>query len=506
MNSALQNNSRSKGAGQYLFMSAAGLGILLGWRYVGQRQSLWQDEISALTHGLQPWGSFVVEIIRNEIHPFVYFAFLKFYQQLFASDDRGLLLSSLVLQVLALISFAWVARREFGSSAAGVGAIIYASLPVFAAQAGNLRMYALVTLLVILCWGAQRELLRSGKLSLAIASFVLQLLAAYAHVVGFLFVVLLAICARWSMSGSTVPLGERRWIQVQLATVIAMSPLPLLALLRGGPKLDAVRGLDLLIQPATLMLPWSASGVVEWAYALSLVALLLVALINKPTRMATIAFPLFAWGISSGLAWLGKPIYRNYVFAAYLLPLICLFGGAALSSLLKAGGIAVAVAASVLSSFYVWSAIPGNTPSENYQPAAHFLAEHIKSGDVVVVEHYDVYWGVLRYCVGPNWGEPLSEMSQAGGEKWKPLISRLGPKWAKRLHLIPDSDEVVNRGVEYVFGLPTRSGIIKPGHTLWFVAWSGDPKPMHVPPGTAPTVLQQFGNELQVGTINPIRP
>lgn len=43
-------------------------GLVAAALYWWSRGSLWEDEIIAITHGLQPLLGFFVEVLRNEIH------------------------------------------------------------------------------------------------------------------------------------------------------------------------------------------------------------------------------------------------------------------------------------------------------------------------------------------------------------------------------------------------------------------------------------------------------
>ena len=113
-------------------------------RYWAQRRSLWEDEVIAITHAFLPLPGFFVEVLRNDVHPFLYFLFLKAWSAFSFGSDRWVLASSLACAFASLLTLSWVAYRVHGVRAALWCAAIFAVLPNFAWAAGNLRMYAAI--------------------------------------------------------------------------------------------------------------------------------------------------------------------------------------------------------------------------------------------------------------------------------------------------------------------------------------------------------------------------
>ncbi|MEI6669941.1 MAG: hypothetical protein WCP29_17465 [Acidobacteriota bacterium] len=474
------------------------LGSGNAFRYWSERNSLWQDEISAITHALQPWPSFLVEIVRNEIHPPVYFALLKLWQQFLPSDDRSLLLSSVFLQLCALTVLGIVAAREFGPRASAYACLVYAAMPIFPAQAGNLRMYALASCLILLTWQANCRLLREPSGRTAAVTVFLQTMTGYTHLTAFMFVGLAALGAYGSVRAEGRIPGARRWRRTGVATAVLLAPLALLAFVRGGPKLSKEHGLAFISHIASMMLPWQVPSTLLAAYGLGLALLLALGLVDRRTRPTVLVIPIGACVLATLLAFVGRPLFRNYVFAAYLLPIVGLCAARGLTTLARWPVAGMAIAACLCSSLYTWAAIPGRTPDENYAPATSFLKGSLRPGDTVYVAHYDVYWGILRYCVGPRWGEPLDVMPLHSNDKWQAVQRRLGTGWADRLRLVPQTDRLVDKGVAYVF----ESQVAVSRGRIWFVSWAGDTEPFALPPGAALRIVRRFGRELTIGVVD----
>jgi hypothetical protein len=103
-----------------------------------------------------------------------------------------------------------------------------------------------------------------------------------------------------------------------------------------------------------------------------------------------------------------------------------------------------------------------------YKSAAEFIKEHVSEGDLVVTDNVAVFWGLMRYGVGPDWGRPLEVDRMEDNEAWKGLKKRLGSRVTKILHLNPKRDYVDHDGVRYVIS-SDASGHGERGETIWLV-------------------------------------
>lgn len=93
---------------------------------------------------------------------------------------------------------------------------------------------------------------------------------------------------------------------------------------------------------------------------------------------------------------------------------------------------------------------------DNYGETGRLVKQMAQPGDIVVVPNNSVYWGVMRYAVGENWGKPLSILPLEPNAQWRGLFNKLGPKWTETLGLHPASDHVVSNQVAYVIGEDAR--------------------------------------------------
>jgi mannosyltransferase len=129
-----------------------GVGLVLGvaLRFVASTP-LWLDE--ALTANLAELSpSELLEALRSDGHPPLYYLLLHYWGGLVGSSDAALRALSGVLSVAAL-PLAWIAGRRFGGPVAGWVAVAVLAMNPFALRyATENRMYSLVALEVLVVW------------------------------------------------------------------------------------------------------------------------------------------------------------------------------------------------------------------------------------------------------------------------------------------------------------------------------------------------------------------
>lgn len=467
-----------------------------------QRGSFWEDEIIAVTHGLQPFPSFFVEILRNDIHPFFYFFLLKLWSSVDFGSDSWVLASSLAGSLLTIAVISSVVFREHGGRAALWAATLFCLLPTFSWSAGSLRMYGLMPAIAVACWFTNRELLRTGRSRWVLAVVVLQLMQAYTHAIGFFFAAFFALAAvveqRDKLNRRTVVL----WGGAQLASLIGMVPVVGSALIRGTEPLAMPSLQSLLSLPAETAAVWGATPGMLVVGGVSFLFLLAFSLLDKAGRIPVLVIPCGALLVCMALSSMGKPMFKPPVFTANLTPFLAIGAAISIAKYRRPGLQLIAAAYAVAMAVALWTGDLNRHAAGNYQPAAQYLASNTRPGDVVVVPTNSVFWGIMRYAVSPRWGRPLAIMQMEDNEQWAKLKEKLGPRWVNRLGLTPVADYVDNEGVRYVIGTDISRHWHGAGR-LWIVHRRnyedrGQEK-IALPEPVLQDSVRWFGGELSVG-------
>jgi hypothetical protein len=196
------------------------------------------------------------------------------------------------------------------------------------------------------------------------------------------------------------------------------------------------------------------------------------AMAERGSRIRTLVVPLAALAVAIVVSMAAKPMIKVPVFAANLLPFLALGAGVGVAHhgkrYLRAGAYAcllvLAIAAFPLMRYQL--------PSDAYLKAGESIAAQAQSGDIVVVPNVSVYWGIMRYAVGENWGKPLEIMPLKPNAQWQALLNKIGAQNSTRLGLYPISDHVTYRGVDYVIGEDARH-MTASAQRVWVVQRNG---------------------------------
>lgn len=429
------------------------VGVISTLSYFFSRHSFWEDELIALTHGLQPFPEFFVQILRNDIHPFFYFLVLKVWALPFPESDQWILASSLVMAFASLIVIAYVTRENFGTRAAIWAAAIFIILPNFSWAAGNLRMYSLVPGLIVLAWHFNRVYFHTGDRTYLFVAFILQALLIYTHIIEFYFVAfMLAATLASHLNSASRPL-IRNWFIAQTFTTLITLPVLASAVIRGSEPLPTPDLMSILIIPAQLISGWKLSfdPLALSAGGAVFLVLSFFALWHADSRRTALVLVFGALFTSMLISLLGKPMFKSPVFTANLIPFLVIFGATGIARSRETWS--HRIPAILLVTSLAFSSLPWTKallPPENYQPAAEYLKQNMRAGDVVVIPNVSVYWGILRYGVSPDWGYPLSVANLTDNPAWTNLKKKLGTDTTRTLGLIPKTDAVSANGLTFL--------------------------------------------------------
>ena len=477
------------------------VGIVAATAFWLARDSLWEDEIIAITHGLQPLPSFFVEMLRNDIHPFVYFLLLKGWAAVAPGSDRWALASSLLFALLSAACLYHVTARHFGQRAALWACALFCILPNYAWAAGNLRMYSLLPGLAVLTWHLNMRQLSEASAGRGMIMLLVQMLLGYIHAIEVLFLALIALTALWMSVPKLTRANCWSWLRWQALACVLLLPLPLSALFRGTEPLSATTWGSTFAAPAQLVVGWSQSGDPGALAAGSLIFVLLLAAasVTPKGRRLAIGIPVVGLAAALLIGLLGKPLFKPPVFTANLMPFLVMAAGAGFSALptLWLRGLAM-LSLSLLAVVSVpWS--QSLIPQNNYEPAARHLVAHVRAGDVVLVPNVSVYWGMLRYAVGPQWGEPLTTLPPSN-EAWTRLKQKLRPTWVERLRLDPRTDTVRHADVDYIVGESALAQRPFAGR-VWVVQRARYQSLVQLSQPTTSSSVTWFGEELSINLL-----
>lgn len=483
------------------FVAPVGLilcGLLNAFLYWWQRHSLWEDELIALTHTLQPLPQFFVGVVRNDMHPFVYFLLLKVWGVPAPGSDGWMLASSLFLGLACVGFIAFIGLRLGGRSVGLWAAGLFAILPNFAWAAGNLRMYTFVPLLALALWFGQRTYLRTGSHPALLIGVLSALALVWTHAIQFFFVFFIVAAVALECRGDLFSRQRRAWWAVQVLTLLAALPMVGNALVRGTEPLPASDLGLLLLAPAQLFSGWALTDDPAALAAGGLIFVVLLALgLRTPTgrflALVACCAPVFT-AIAVGV--LGKPMFKPPVFVANAVPFLVLAAALGIAHLQGRGvrwGVGV-FAVALAAASVPWSA--RLLPDENFGPAGRYLAQHMQPGDVVAVPRTSVFWGVMRYAAGPRWGAPLQSLPPSNPQ-WVGIERRISPVWQERLGLAPRQNVLLVDGKTYVHG---RDAVLPPDFegSVWVVHRKRYPDQVNMDQPVAERQVVWFGDELSV--------
>lgn len=461
------------------FIGFACLVTLLWWH---GRTALWEDEIIAITHANQQMPLFFMETLRNDIHPPLYFLQLKLWHDIGLTSDAAVLFNSVFCAFVSLAILFGITRKVYGTKAAYYAAALYALLPIFAFSGANLRMYGLLPGCAVLVWYANRQwfLLRARKW--LVWMIVLEAATSYLHAIEFFFVGFIAIGAcveclhharQQAGKGAAPYAGLGGWILAQAVVLALILPLMGSAVIRGSEATAPSTVLMSLTEPGALVAGWAPASIMPLRMAGLVIFFFLAAaaMLERRSRVRTLVIPIATLAVAIAVSMLAKPMIKVPVFASNLLPFIALGAGAGLAlhgnRYWRAGAVAcmlVLAAAALPLMRYQMS-------SDAYAATARQILQSAQPGDVVVVPNVSVYWGVMRYAVGENWGKPLDIMPPANAQ-WEAVFRKLGTEKTSMLGLRPSSDHVVSREVTYLLGEDARR-LTANANRVWVVQRNG---------------------------------
>ncbi|MDO4870981.1 MAG: glycosyltransferase family 39 protein [Candidatus Saccharibacteria bacterium] len=113
---------------------------------IGLRQSIWFDEAYSLQLARRPINE-LINLTSVDVHPPIYYLFLKVWMGLFGDSNLALRFSSVIMMTLALVVTTSLIKGIFNYKTAIISMFVMVISPMLLRYGFELRMYALATLI-----------------------------------------------------------------------------------------------------------------------------------------------------------------------------------------------------------------------------------------------------------------------------------------------------------------------------------------------------------------------
>ncbi len=196
----------------------------LGLRLVGiTHRGLWLDEVVSLDVARHPLGEIVCGRVFDNHTPPLYYILLHLWLKGFPPSRLALRLSSVLADLATLVLLALVVGRAFGRRLGLGAAAAWAVAPFAVRLAQEGRMYSLLMLLVVGCFGLALELDRRRQSRWpAIALALTATAALYTHYYAALSLLVLHLAMAWRLRADRP--AQRRWWLAMGAAGLAFVP------------------------------------------------------------------------------------------------------------------------------------------------------------------------------------------------------------------------------------------------------------------------------------------
>jgi len=338
-------------------------------------ESLWLDELWSVRAATRESWAGLLEEVRYDVHPPLYFAMLRIWMYLLGTSEAVLRSLSAVAGIGAVVVVGLLGRRLAGPAAGLAAATLQATAPFAISMDREARANGWMSFLSILgFWLCSTDELRGRRW---VAYFVVAAALPWLHLFGVWAVVGHGL---WVASEAHTPEGRKKlahWFAA--ASLAALCFVPWLPSLRSQGGEFSARQWYLLPEGDTLawLLPDISGGPGCAAMLVVGVVLVLASADQVRTARLTAAGVLAQIVIPTAVSLTWAPFLRDRNVLA-LLPVLCLAAGIGYVRV-RAGWMWVAVVAASFALNHVRSRFWG--PREEWREAAQFALQHYQPGD-----------------------------------------------------------------------------------------------------------------------------
>lgn len=419
------------------------------------RNWLWYDELLSANFSYGSLISVVAETLRFDVHPPLYYLQLHFWM-LAGTSDQWLMLNPVLWSVAGVASCAWIADRFYGSRAGLLAGLFMALCAGQAQYAQQVRMYSMVSTLVVWAWYWNRRAVETGARALRGAWLWALLFASavvYAHGAG---VVMLSGVGADSLVCSWRAHRRRGLLRWLVAHLILLA-LALPAILLASAKTTAIGHL-VVPDASAVFSTWS--GLVAGRHPFDLpaaaaailiaVLCLILAARQREPRLLLCGGVLVPLAAFASLSHLIRPLWNERNLLP-ITPFVCLALAAGLAAEAGRARAARRLAAALAAALMAGGCIAQQmrlTKGDAFKPASALVRSLAKPGDVVYYRGHEwEFFCFMWYFGGPDWGEPRIVRTFAEPQEWsrRPVLGRLLP-----LFLLPDPGFFMAQGAKVV--------------------------------------------------------
>ena len=466
-----------------LIVGAICIGAILRFA-IDLEHGLWEDEIIAVTHAVQSFPHFFVQILRNDIHPPLYFLQLHLWGKI-SHSDIWFKANSALWGTVALLSLWFILREWRSERLAWTAAAMLAILPTGLWMSQEVRPYAWLSTLVI--WTHYFSLRSFAHSQKNTQNYLILLLGSlciiYSHALGFLAVFFLGIFGLILLRGRMASRRElSHWLLLYSLAATASMPVIVSNLLHDANLGDPVSPNDIMSWLSSLITARDARGWSWWAGLAVYLAIVFGGLILAHTRIVTICFlvaPLaVAALVSTGL----KPVFKSNFFGAFLAPFIAIVLAELCIGMrprIQKFAIAFSLALLLAINTAGWA---NKLASTDFRHAALDIQGRLQPEDVVYAPQLSIFWGMAWYLAGPQWGSALM-IANPPTAQWRRVYTFLGPWLVDLLQLMPRTQTVpLHNGARLVVGNDSISQVTEAARRIWLITYQRADLPDDFPP------------------------
>jgi uncharacterized membrane protein len=427
--------------------------LALGLRLLGlNRRGLWYDELLSANFAAHGPVASLLTVLRFDVHPPLYYLQLGLWT-LLGRGDVWLMANSILWSVAAAVLLGLGVARRHGRAAGWWAGLLLAAAPGALAYADQVRMYPMMTALIVAVWYTQARWLDRPGWRGALVLLAAELGMIYCQTVG---VVLLCGCVAlgaWRVLRGGDARRVRAWIAVQVAAGLGALPVLFVDVSRNVGHIPRA-GLSDMLGTWTFL---SSGGCVARDYALScglgvgpltttaglaFAALIVAIAVVSPRQRveigALVALPL---GLIAALSLAIRPMWLDRLFLT-VIPFLCLtlarFAADPSATLRSLWPARLPRWAPVAAVGVLWLGLgiaeqAQRRKTDGYTAAADWLARTARPGDAVRMADKAEFWAFMWRFDGPGWGDPLH--SHTDTPSWARLTSRLPAGVQSRLRV-----------------------------------------------------------------------
>ena len=432
----------------------------------------WEDETIAATHAVQPFFEVIIDTVRNDVHPPLYFLQLHFWS-LLGRSDFWLILNSVFWSFAALASFSWVVHKIFGPRTALLATAVFAVMPSPVYMGDQLRMYAMLETFIIWAFYFSSSVFGTRLLTKwRIAGLAALLLAIVnTHAIGSIAVF---ACGLYSLKLALDRPGDRRalviWLAIYGLAAACAVPWAVSGMLHDANLHESASLQSVLITASSTTIGNIAylNSMMRFTGALMWLLIAGLGVMFRPTRVIACVFLVMPVLLSICTTVFLKPVFKWNFFSTLEAPFIALVLAMAMSSL-KKESVSKCLIYAVLGALCAITVQTRLTvrQSSGYRYLADFIKANFETGDIVYIPQPSNFWGLAWYLDGPNWGSPL-EIAAIPSAQWRSVYRKLGPQMVADFKLNPKSQVLNENGIKLLVG-NASSGQAKGASRIWLV-------------------------------------